>query len=85
MIIAIFATVMGQALKAMFTLLRQLPLHLLLELCWLRKVEMTSMPQLVAILQFCGISRRVVGIGSYLDPATQLLSECRTHTFGKFC
>jgi len=39
-----------------------------------RKVEMTSMPQLVAILHsFVGLAAVLVGFGSYLDPKSHQL------------
>lgn len=75
MIIAILATVMGQGVEGHAYIIAAIAVASVIGIMVARKVEMTAMPQLVAILHsFVGLAAVLVGIGSYLDPATQLLS-----------
>ncbi len=75
MIIAIIATVMGQGVEGQVYIIGAIAVASVIGIMLARKVEMTAMPQLVAILHsFVGLAAVLVGIGSYLDPATQLLS-----------
>lgn len=75
MIVAIFATVMGQGVEGHAYIISAIAVASVIGIMVARKVEMTAMPQLVAILHsFVGLAAVLVGIGSYLDPATQLLS-----------
>ena len=75
MIVAIIATVMGQGVEGHAYIIGAITVASVIGILLARKVEMTAMPQLVAILHsFVGLAAVLVGIGSYLDPATQLLS-----------
>jgi H+-translocating NAD(P) transhydrogenase subunit beta len=74
MAIAIIATVFGQGVAGHVYIMAAIAVASLIGLMLARKVEMTSMPQLVAILHsFVGLAAVLVGFGSYLDPKTQSL------------
>lgn len=75
MIIAIFATVMGKGVEGHIYIIGAIAVASVIGILVARKVEMTAMPQLVAILHsFVGLAAVLVGIGSYLDPAAQALT-----------
>jgi NAD(P) transhydrogenase subunit beta len=74
MAIAILSTVFGEGVEGHVYILIAIAIASVIGIIVARKVEMTSMPQLVAILHsFVGLAAVLVGFGSYLDPATQLL------------
>lgn len=74
MIIAILATVLGQGVNGHVYIITAVAIASIIGVLVARKVEMTSMPQLVAILHsFVGLAAVLVGFGSYLDPRTQAL------------
>ncbi len=75
MIIAIIATVLGKGVEGQVYIIGAIAIASLIGIIVARKVEMTSMPQLVAILHsFVGMAAVLVGFGSYLDPETQKLT-----------
>lgn len=75
MIIAILSTVLGEGVHGHIYIIIAIAIASLIGIAVARKVEMTSMPQLVAILHsFVGLAAVLVGFGSYLDPHTQDLS-----------
>lgn len=75
MIVAIIATVLGKGVEGHIYIIGAIAIASVIGIMLARKVEMTAMPQLVAILHsFVGLAAVLVGFGSYLDPETQLLT-----------
>ena len=75
MIVAIIATVLGEGVSGQVDIIPAMAVASLIGLMLARKVEMTAMPQLVAILHsFVGLAAVLVGFGSYLDPHTHSLT-----------
>jgi NAD(P) transhydrogenase subunit beta len=75
MIVAIIATVLGEGVSGQVYIIAAIAVASLIGLMLARKVEMTAMPQLVAILHsFVGLAAVLVGFGSYLDPHTHTLT-----------
>lgn len=75
MVIAILATAIGLSTQVQVTLLVTMLLASGMGVLIAEKVEMTSMPQLVAILHsFVGLAAVLVGFGSYLDDSTWQLT-----------
>lgn len=75
MIVAILATVLGEGVAGQVYIVVAIAIASLIGLMLARKVEMTAMPQLVAILHsFVGLAAVLVGFGSYLDPHTHTLT-----------
>ncbi len=73
--IAILSTVLGEGVNGHIYIIVAIAIASVIGVILARKVEMTSMPQLVAILHsFVGLAAVLVGFGSYLDPDTQLLT-----------
>lgn len=74
MAIAILSTVFGEGVDGLVYIIIAISIASVIGIIVARKVEMTSMPQLVAILHsFVGLAAVLVGYGSYLDPATHNL------------
>jgi len=71
MAIAILSTVLGEGTQGYIYIIVAIAIASVIGIIVARKVEMTSMPQLVAILHsFVGLAAVLVGFGSYLDPET---------------
>lgn len=74
MAIAIISTVLGEGVEGQIYIVIAIAIASIIGLVVARSVEMTSMPQLVAILHsFVGLAAVLVGFGSYIDPATQAI------------
>jgi len=74
MIAAIFATLLGAEVEGRAFSIAAIAVASVVGLLLARRVEMTAMPQLVAILHsFVGLAAVLVGFGSYLSPETQEL------------
>ncbi len=74
MIVAIIATVLGEGVSGHVYIVGAIAVASVIGLMLARKVEMTAMPQLVAILHsFVGLAAVLVGFGSYLDPKSHEL------------
>jgi NAD(P) transhydrogenase subunit beta len=75
MLIAIVATALGESTQGHMILIGVMIIASVIGIVVAQKVEMTSMPQLVAILHsFVGLAAVLVGFGSYLDEHTQTLT-----------
>jgi len=75
MTIAVIATLFGETIEGHSYIIISLVIASVIGLVVARKVEMTAMPQLVAILHsFVGLAAVLVGFGSYLDSTTQALT-----------
>lgn len=69
MFLAITATALGESTEGHAYLITVMAIASFIGIVLAKKVEMTSMPQLVAILHsFVGLAAVLVGFGSYLDP-----------------
>ncbi|MFT4667759.1 MAG: NAD(P) transhydrogenase subunit beta, partial [Gammaproteobacteria bacterium] len=77
MIIAILATIfLGEGVEGQAYIIAAIAIASVIGILLARKVEMTSMPQLVAILHsFVGLAAVLVGFGSYLDPHTHTITQ----------
>lgn len=74
MAIAILSTIFGEGVEGHVYIVIAIAIASVIGIIVARKVEMTSMPQLVAILHsFVGLAAVLVGFGSYLDPASHEL------------
>ncbi|HRP89340.1 MAG TPA: Re/Si-specific NAD(P)(+) transhydrogenase subunit beta [Edaphocola sp.] len=77
MVIAVLATIMGveNGENGYIYIIVAIAIASAIGIVVARKVEMTAMPQLVAILHsFVGLAAVLVGYGSYIDPHSQALS-----------
>ena len=87
MAIAILSTVLGPEIDGYIYIIIAIAIASVIGTLVARRVEMTSMPQLVAILHsFVGLAAVLVGFGSYLDPHIQDLpaSELNIHLIEVF-
>jgi NAD(P) transhydrogenase subunit beta len=74
MAIAVLSTVLGQEVEGHVYIIVAMVIASIIGIIVARRVEMTAMPQLVAILHsFVGLAAVLVGFGSYMDPHTQTL------------
>src|SRR3990170_6177140 len=70
MAIALIATIWGAQIASPATLIGAMAIGALIGIIVSARVQMTSMPELVAILHsFVGLAAVLVGFASYLDPA----------------
>lgn len=78
MILAILATVLGEKVEGHLFILIAIGIASIIGFIAARKVEMTSMPQLVAILHsFVGLAAVLVGVGSFLDHSIHVSSAAK--------
>lgn len=74
MAIAVLATLLGSATQGLPIIMAAMAIGGVIGVVLGARVEMTSMPQLVAILHsFVGLAAVLVGFGSYLNPETAAL------------
>jgi NAD(P) transhydrogenase subunit beta len=79
MAIAIFATAMSPATSGFGLLIPAMAVGAVLGLFAAKRVEMTEMPELVAILHsFVGLAATLVGIASFIDPSNHFTGVEKT-------
>ncbi len=75
MAIAVLSTLLGEGVEGQAYMLGAMAIASLIGVLVAKRVQMTSMPQLVAILHsFVGLAAVLVGFGSYIDPHTSELT-----------
>ncbi|NNC94032.1 MAG: Re/Si-specific NAD(P)(+) transhydrogenase subunit beta [Chitinophagales bacterium] len=75
MFIAVISTVLGEDIQGHVYILTAIVIASVIGIWVARKVEMTAMPELVAILHsFVGLAAVLVGYGSYLKPENQAMT-----------
>ncbi len=74
MIIAVLSTILGKGIEGQSYIIGAIALASIIGVLVAQRVQMTSMPQLVAILHsFVGLAAVLVGYGSFIDPDTHHL------------
>lgn len=75
MAIAVLSTILGEGVEGHIYIIMAIAIASVIGIVLARKVQMTSMPQLVAILHsFVGLAAVLVGFGSYIDDHSQHLT-----------
>jgi H+-translocating NAD(P) transhydrogenase subunit beta len=75
MLIAIVATVLGENIQGYAYIIVAMVIASIIGIIVARKVEMTAMPQLIALLHsFVGMAAVLVGFGTFIDPHTFVLT-----------
>lgn len=79
MFIAISATILGSQVTSYGVIFSTMIVGVLIGMYVAQKIEMTGMPQLVAMLHsFVGLAAVLIGFASYLDPTSHLLGVEKT-------
>lgn len=79
MLIAISATILASQVTSYAVILSTMIIGVLIGLYVAQKIEMTGMPQLVAMLHsFVGLAAVLIGFASYIDPYSHLLGVEKT-------
>ena len=79
MFIAISATILGSQVTSYGVIFSTMIIGVLIGAYVAQKIEMTGMPQLVAMLHsFVGLAAVLIGFASYLDPTSHLLGVEKT-------
>jgi len=78
MIIAIASTLLGDSINGYVYIIIAMVIASIIGIIVARKVEMTSMPELIALLHsFVGLAAVLVGFSSFIDPETLALTGAR--------
>ena len=76
MAIAVVSTLLGESIQGYVYIIIAMIIAAIIGIIVARKVEMTSMPELIALLHsFVGLAAVLVGFSSYIDPKTFLLDS----------
>ena len=75
MVIAVLATILGENIHGYVYIIVAMVIAAIIGIIVARKVEMTAMPQLIALLHsFVGMAAVLVGFGTFIDPHTFVLT-----------